>query len=261
MVTAMLNEMTRIIDTDIVNLSGGLFGCAHVTAPIDPEPEPVVPNRAAAVAQGRRARRAARIVGIVAAAVMVGGIAAAHQAAPSTRVHESAPTASLAQAQPPARVPRRGGGVTSAPLADEPAAPVSTPALPSAPAPAAEPRPALRHVEPAALTVAAIPVMAPAPSPLEALGAARTDFDRPAAAISLAAAARSAGACLAPEETGRTARVHVTFSPSGRATSATVDGGPLTGTAAGACVARALRGARVHAFGGEPVAVATTVHL
>ena len=121
-----------------------------------------------------------------------------------------------------------------------------------------EPRPAPRDVAPTLVPLAL--GAAPTPSPLDSLGAPRLDFDRTTAAISIAGAARSAGACLAPEDAARTARAHVTFSTSGRVTSATVDGA-FMGTATGACIARALRGAHVHAFEGESVTVATTVHL
>jgi hypothetical protein len=55
--------------------------------------------------------------------------------------------------------------------------------------------------------------------------------------------------------------VRVIFSPSGRATEVSILSGPLLGTAAGACVLRALASARVHAFEGAPVGITTTLHL
>jgi hypothetical protein len=55
--------------------------------------------------------------------------------------------------------------------------------------------------------------------------------------------------------------VSVTFAPSGRVTSARINGGPLVGTPAGGCLAAALRGASVPAFAGEAVTVNTSVRL
>jgi hypothetical protein len=257
----MLTERDRIIDHDIINLSGGLFERAHVTAPAPPEPEIVASNRAAAHVQARRARRASWIVGTV-AAVTVAGVAAAYQATPSAPVAKVEPSPSPRALVP---APLRGAAVMAASPPDTPDKPENTAAeaVPAAPAPpltTARPRSTQRGNEPPVASVA-LPPSAPAPSLLEALAAPRTDFDRAAAAVSIAAAARSARGCIVSEDLPQTARVRVTFSTSGRATSASIEGGPLVGTAAGACLARALRGAQVHAFEGEPVAVATTVHF
>ena len=100
---------------NLVNLSGGLFATAHVTAPVNPEPEVIVPNRAAAVAQARRAHRAARVVGAVAGTILVGGLAAAGQVAPRVQVHEDAPTAAPTPIPPRTNAPRRGAVVAVAP--------------------------------------------------------------------------------------------------------------------------------------------------
>ncbi len=262
----MLTETHRRIDSDILDLTGGLFGLAHVTAPVEPEPEIVVPNRRAAMAQAYRARRASWIVATVAAVVLAGGFAAAHQATASTPVHVAAATASPAQAFARATIAPQGGAVVAIlSPADTAAVPEST----SAPVPAPEapraleapPAPRREAAVPVAMTAFVLPATPPTPSPLQALASTSVDFDRGTAAISIAGAARSAGACLAPEDTGRTARVRVTFSTSGRATGASVEGGAFVGTATGACIARALRGAHVHAFEGDEVAVTTTVHL
>jgi hypothetical protein len=85
-------------------------------------------------------------------------------------------------------------------------------------------------------------------------------FDRASAAVAVAGAARGAS-CGDAAGGPVTVPVRVTFASSGSATSASVTGGPLVGTRDGACVAAALRGARVPAFDGEPVAVTTVVHL
>ena len=265
----MRTETDRVIDADIVNLSGGLFDRSYLTAPAPPEPEIAVPDRGAARTQARRARRASRIVATVAAAVLVGGLAAAQQVASSSNVHAVAATALPTGALPAAPSALHGAAVAAVSPPDTPDKPENSPAEQAASAPASpppasttrrapDPMPAPRPAEPAPVAPA-LPA-APAPS-LEALAAGHSDFDRAAAAVSIAAAARSAGACVSPEDTERTARVRVTFSTTGRVLSATIEGGSLTATEAGACVARALRGARIHAFEGEPVAVTTTVHL
>jgi hypothetical protein len=86
-------------------------------------------------------------------------------------------------------------------------------------------------------------------------------FSRSGAAVELARLAGRARACGAADADGPvTADVHVTFAPSGRATTASVSGA-LAGTAVGGCVARVFRGASVPAFDGEAVTVHRTVAL
>jgi hypothetical protein len=55
--------------------------------------------------------------------------------------------------------------------------------------------------------------------------------------------------------------VSVTFSTSGRVTSAQLVGGPFQGTKTGACIAAAFRAASVPPFDGDPVAVTKDVTL
>jgi len=55
--------------------------------------------------------------------------------------------------------------------------------------------------------------------------------------------------------------VLVTFAPSGEATTAEIEDGPLRGTQAGGCVARHLRNAHVAEFDGERETVRTSIVL
>ncbi len=85
------------------------------------------------------------------------------------------------------------------------------------------------------------------------------DFSRSAAAVAISAAGRRAAACLQPGDARGSMPVSVTFAPSGRVTSTTVDGGPFAGTTTGGCIARALRSAGVAPFDGAPVTVHSSV--
>jgi predicted Zn finger-like uncharacterized protein len=80
-------------------------------------------------------------------------------------------------------------------------------------------------------------------------------FSRSAAVSALNAAAGAASGCKKPGgPTGR-GRVSVTFAPSGRVTTAVVNGAPFAGTSVGGCVAGAFRRASVPPFDGSPVTV------
>ncbi len=85
------------------------------------------------------------------------------------------------------------------------------------------------------------------------------DFDAAAARASLGAAAGAAAGCRKADDPSGTARVTITFAPSGRVTSAVVSGPPFAGTATGGCIASAMRSARVPPFSGSPVTVGKTV--
>ena len=80
-------------------------------------------------------------------------------------------------------------------------------------------------------------------------------FDTSAAKSALETASAGAASCKKPDgPTGR-GKVQVTFSPTGRATSANVIEGPFGGTPTGGCVAKVFRAAHVPAFSGDPVTV------
>lgn len=84
-------------------------------------------------------------------------------------------------------------------------------------------------------------------------------FQTQAASVALNTATAHASACRKEGDPSGTARVVVTFAPSGRATSATLSGPPFSGTETGSCIASRFRGARVPAFAGDYVTVTKTV--
>jgi hypothetical protein len=88
-----------------------------------------------------------------------------------------------------------------------------------------------------------------------AAGAEGPPFSRGAAIAALSAAAGGAAGCRKPGGPTGSGKVLVTFAPSGRVTSANVQGGSFGGTAVGGCVASVFRRAKVPAFGGGPVTV------
>jgi predicted Zn finger-like uncharacterized protein len=98
------------------------------------------------------------------------------------------------------------------------------------------------------------PAAEPAP-PAEPAG----PFDRAAAAAALTASAGQASACRKEGDPSGVASVVVTFSPSGRVTSANISGPPFAGTPTGGCIASTLRKTKIPAFDGERVTVSKTV--
>lgn len=80
-------------------------------------------------------------------------------------------------------------------------------------------------------------------------------FDRNAAAAALSRAAGAAGSCRSGTDPTGIAQVSVTFSPSGRATRALVEGPPFAGTKTGGCIAARMRGAKIPPFTGSRVVV------
>ncbi len=90
---------------------------------------------------------------------------------------------------------------------------------------------------------------------------AEAAFDKGAASAALNAAAGQAAGCKQEGDPSGSARVQVTFVPSGRVTSANVQGPPFAGTPTGGCIARAFRSASVPPFSGDPVTVSKTVSI
>jgi len=86
-------------------------------------------------------------------------------------------------------------------------------------------------------------------------------FDRAAAKLALSSAAEAARACKSAGGPTGDGRVAVTFGNSGRVTSAAIQGGPLAGTAVGACIAARFQALQVPAFGGASVTVAKRVAI
>jgi hypothetical protein len=99
------------------------------------------------------------------------------------------------------------------------------------------------------------PIAAPKPDPAEP----GTDFDRSAAVAALKAAAGEAAACRKDGDPSGTATLTITFAPSGRVTSANIQGPPFAGTPTGGCIATAMRHASVPAFSGDRVTVNKTI--
>jgi len=99
---------------------------------------------------------------------------------------------------------------------------------------------------------AVLAAQAPEPAPV-------IEFDRVGASAALDRAATEAGSCRSEGDPSGVARAVVTFAPSGRVTSATVNGPPFAGTTTGGCIARHLRSATVLPFTGDHVTVAKTV--
>ncbi len=86
-------------------------------------------------------------------------------------------------------------------------------------------------------------------------------FNQDAARAALGNMAAQAASCRKAGDPGGTARVVITFAPSGRATSATVNGPPFAGTATGGCIAATMRRAQVPAFAGDYISVSKTVTI
>ncbi len=93
-------------------------------------------------------------------------------------------------------------------------------------------------------------------SPAPAAAAGPPKFNVGAAKAALAAAAANAASCSRPGGPSGVGKAQVTFSTTGRATSASVVSGPFGGTPVGSCVTSVFRRARVPAFSGSPVTVA-----
>ena len=89
--------------------------------------------------------------------------------------------------------------------------------------------------------------------------AADTEFDRDAARNALASAATQASSCRKEGDPSGTANLTITFAPSGRVTSAQIQGPPFSGTPTGGCIASTMRRASVPAFSGDYVTVSKTI--
>jgi len=194
----------------------------------------------------------------------------------------AAPTAPVASAAPPPAAPPAPAAAAPAPTAAEKAAPAPAAAAPAGVTLASAPKPAAQTSQAARLEAmkaamrpddatkakpddkaAAKLVLAEEPTPPAAGGgdsppaeeAPKPPFDTSAAKAALETASAGASSCKKPDGPTGKGKVQVTFSPSGRATSANVIEGPFGGTPVGGCVAKVFRGAHVPAFSGDPVTV------
>jgi hypothetical protein len=96
------------------------------------------------------------------------------------------------------------------------------------------------------------------PAPSEGGG---REFSKAAASAALGAAAGAAKGCKKADGPTGTARVKVTFAPSGNVTSATVQGPPFAGTSVGGCIAGSFRSAKIPPFDGSPVSTSKSVTI
>jgi predicted Zn finger-like uncharacterized protein len=95
----------------------------------------------------------------------------------------------------------------------------------------------------------------PAPKKEEPAPVAAGPFNKSAAVAQLTSASNSAQSCKKGGGPTGSGKVQVTFAPSGRVTSATVQGGPFAGTPTGGCVASLFRRAKVPPFSGDAITV------
>jgi hypothetical protein len=138
---------------------------------------------------------------------------------------------------------------TPKPVAEGPAAPSEKPEGPATAKPAG------------ATTAAALTTTAPASTAVvEPRGAAGTEpFDVAAARGALDASAAQASGCRKEGDPSGVAVVTITFSQTGRVTTANISGPPFQATPTGGCIASTMRKTRVPAFAGEMVTVRKTI--
>lgn len=269
----MANVQETRIDPELVNLSGGAFDGLPRTQVelevfrlhVDGEPTPItrrpydslaplamVQGAPRAMPEVTGIRRASWAIGLAVMAGMVGMGAGAIGGMRARTAPAAAARAMVAAPAPQAIAPEKAAAQPSCdvPKAITPGAPVK--AEPRAPRVAT--RPAVAAVVPTADL--------PPVTPVAALPVPTGEISRSAAAKSINEAARRAAASCRGEDAGvLNVPVSVTFASSGRATTARVNGGPLVGTAAGSCLATALRGASVPPFEGAPVTVNVSLSL
>jgi hypothetical protein len=168
---------------------------------------------------------------------------------PPIELPAAEPASSGATTPPTPSATSPSGGSTLAPRAAAQPSP-ATAATSSPSAAALTPRPAITAAAPGATEPSDTPRQ-PAEGP----------FNAEAARTALAGAVAQASSCRKPGDPSGVAAVTITFSPSGRVTSATIAGPPFAGTPTGGCIAATLRRARVPAFEGEMVTVRKTVEI
>lgn len=194
---------------------------------------------------------------VITAAVFLGigyfmGRASTPEPVPATAQPTAPPQQTAAAPQ------NTAGASLPAPTATTPPpAPEETTAPSASAAPAA---PALTGSLPTSTATVAV-TGAPIPTPTATATPSGAEFDKGAASAALGTAVGQAAACKQPGDPSGTARVSVTFAPSGRVTVANVAGPPFAGTATGSCIARAFKTATVPAFSGDAVTVSKTVNI
>jgi len=272
---------------DLMNLGGGLDGMGGgaslaapnfaLEAPPEPPPPPAFSEPMPSASVGAPAQKSnglvIALVGVIALLVVGGGIGGyvvlgRKAAAPAT----TAATTATAEAKPAATAAETAATANAAPAATPTEAPAATAAaaatetakaavggpLPTAGGAAAGPAAAGKGKTPDSpkpddKAAAAPPT--PAPAETAAAGGGSAPFDRGAAVSALSGAASAAAGCKTADGPTGSGRVSVTFAPTGRVTTAVVEGAPFAGTSVGGCVASRFRGAKVPPFAGSPVTV------
>jgi predicted Zn finger-like uncharacterized protein len=205
------------------------------------------------------AKAAEAIVAKLAAAAPSEALSAMPTAAPALEVPPpNAAGANAAAARETAGAPVVGAaseGTTES--SASPAAPAGTAVAPGIANPVP---PVAGNGAPAASGVAAVATGASPPAVAPPAGArGKGDFNTQAAREALEDAAARAARCKTIDTPSGTARIAVTFAPSGQATNAIIESGPFVGTAAGTCVAAKFKAARVPPFSGDSVQVHKSV--
>lgn len=200
--------------------------------------------------------------------------------APGAEHNTEKPSAEAPVATPPRAAPETTTSSAASAAKEEPApkAPEKTKPeaadsrgqdLPERPTPAGGPKPgADRPSTPTAGTLEPKPSepkpTEPKPSEPTAEpsdeGGEAPPFNVTAAGAALSQAAASAASCQQPGGASGAGRARVTFSNSGRATTALISG-DLAGTSVGGCVARLFQRSRVPPFSGPPVSVTKSFNV
>ncbi len=214
---------------------------AAVTAPVPPQPSPppVAEPPSASVAEVASAAPEATETSAPA-------VAAPTEAAPTAPAKPPAAATSVAAAAPAEKPTKSRAEASTA---------TSTSTKPASTAEAestAAPKPTGTSTSPAPTSTGVI----------EQRGSAGTDpFDVAAARTALEATAVQASSCRKDGDPSGLAVVTITFSQTGRVTTAQISGPPFQATPTGGCIASTMRRTRVPPFAGEMVTVRKTVTI
>ena len=263
----------------IANVGTGAFGSAFAApdfnAPVAAPPPEVRAADPVALTTALPAKKKGMglWIGIGAVLLIGGGAVAAGLPAKLAGTPAPAPTPSAAAETKPTETPATGAAVptpapdastapaaSAAPAAAGGAAATAAPAAAGGTAAVAAATPATPKPGDTTAKPAEKPTEKPAEKPAEAPASDAPPFDKAAAIAALSAAAGNAQSCKGADGPAGSGKVSITFMPSGRATNTQVSG-DLAGTAAGGCVARLFRSAKVPAFSGEAVTVSKSFQI
>ncbi len=189
-------------------------------------------------------RETAKPIGAEGEPTATAATGAAIPEATTSQPSATAPSSAAAEPEPEPEPEETAAKTEEQPAPKKAVLPVARPRPRSVPTPSPSPRP-----DPA-----------PAPKPDEkAASDAPGPFNTTAASAALTAAAGSASSCRKEGDPSGVANVTVTFSPSGRAINANVQGPPFAGTVTGGCIASRMRSAKVPPFSGDRITVKKVV--